>query len=51
MLGNESDLELYNLAKDRTEVNSLADTFPEKVGELSGLWEEIAYKYQVCPAL
>ena len=50
MVENESDWELYNLAKDRTEVNNLADTFPEKVEELSGLWEEMAYKYQVYPA-
>ena len=50
MLGRKADWELYNLAEDRTELNNLADRFPEKVTELSGLWEEMAHKYRVYPA-
>lgn len=50
MLGKEDDWELYNLAEDRTEVNNLADKFPEKVQELAKLWEEMALEYRVYPA-
>ncbi len=35
---NNGDWELYNLAKDRTELNDLAGKMPEKVGALSDAW-------------
>ena len=35
----DSKWELYNLAKDRTETNNLADSNPEKVVELRTAWE------------
>lgn len=34
-----SEWELYNLAEDRTETNNLAETLPEKLGELVAEWE------------
>jgi arylsulfatase len=32
--------ELYDLSKDRGESNNLASALPERVGELSTLWEK-----------
>lgn len=50
MLNKKSDWELYNLAEDRTELNNLAEQFPEKVEELSQLWGKMAHELQVYPA-
>lgn len=36
--------ELYDLEKDRTELNNLADEFPGKVKELSNMWKEWAIR-------
>ena len=36
---NRADWELYDIAADRTETNNLAETHPEKVEELSAVWE------------
>ncbi|HYG78322.1 MAG TPA: arylsulfatase [Planctomycetota bacterium] len=36
----ERDWELYNLSNDRTELNNLAAQQPEKVKELSALWND-----------
>ncbi|MEW5976210.1 MAG: arylsulfatase [Acidobacteriota bacterium] len=41
--------ELYNLAADRTETNNLADRMPEKVKQLSDLWQEWADRVGVVP--
>ncbi|MGQ8338690.1 arylsulfatase [Sunxiuqinia sp. A32] len=41
--------ELYDIEKDRTEMNDLADTMPEKVEEMSGMWEEWASSHLVEP--
>ena len=30
---------LYNLAKNRTETNNLADQYPERVKQLAKIWE------------
>ncbi|MCF7669639.1 MAG: arylsulfatase [Verrucomicrobia bacterium] len=40
--GKHGDWELYNLADDRTELNNLADTMPEKVDALEKLGREWA---------
>ncbi len=37
-----SQWELYNIVKDGTEMNNLADKHPEKVKELSKLWHKLA---------
>jgi arylsulfatase len=34
--------ELYNIAEDRFEQHDLADQYPEKVKELSGIWHQMA---------
>ena len=39
-----SQWELYDIEKDGTEMNNLADQHPEKVEELSKLWHESAEK-------
>ncbi|NQT36303.1 MAG: hypothetical protein HQ581_02375 [Planctomycetes bacterium] len=41
--------ELHNLAQDRTEMNDLAGKHPEKVAELSTLWEAWARRANVFP--
>lgn len=41
--------ELYDLAKDRSELNNLADIFPEKLKELTVKWEIWATQSQVLP--
>lgn len=41
--------ELYNLGKDRSECNDLADTMPEKLDEMIGLWWQEAEKNGVLP--
>ncbi len=38
--------ELYNLNKDRGESNNLAETYPEKVGELEALWNRYAEEFR-----
>ena len=37
---NGGDWELYDMANDPTELNDLAKTMPEKVEELSRLYQE-----------
>jgi len=41
--------ELYNLADDRTEMNDLAGTYPEKVEEMKTMWEDWAQRIKVYP--
>lgn len=41
--------ELYDLKNDRTETHDLAGKYPEKVAELSSLWDEFAQRCQVRP--
>lgn len=41
--------ELYNIAEDRSELNDLADTHPEKVKELATIWDEYAERINVFP--
>ena len=36
----DSDWELYDMAKDRTELNNLAARFPEKTEKMSQMWEK-----------
>ena len=36
--------ELYNLEKDRVEMNNLAETYPEKVEEMAQMYENWAKK-------
>lgn len=38
---NGEDWELYNLKEDRTEINNLANKFPDKVEALSGKYEQL----------
>ena len=42
--------ELYDLKKDRTELNDLAAAMPEKARELAAAWEAWAARAQVKPA-
>lgn len=39
--------ELYDLENDRTELHNLAPEFPERVGEMSRMWEEWAVRANV----
>jgi arylsulfatase A-like enzyme len=41
--------ELYNMADDRTEMNDLAETYPEKVEEMKKMWEDWAQRIKVYP--
>jgi arylsulfatase len=41
--------ELYNLETDRSEMNDLADQYPERVKEMSSLWEDWALEAKVIP--
>ncbi|MFU8893255.1 MAG: arylsulfatase [Luteolibacter sp.] len=41
--------ELYNIEKDRTELNDLSKEHPEKVRELSELWEQEAKRILIYP--
>jgi arylsulfatase len=41
--------ELYHLAKDRSEMNDLADSMPDKLAEMIGHWWEQAEKHGVLP--
>ncbi len=41
------DWELYNLADDRTEMHNLAGQIPERVKEMSAMWEEWAERAYV----
>ena len=40
-LGNDSDFQLYNIAKDIGQQNNLADTQPEKLQEMLAAFEAI----------
>ena len=48
-LGRTGPWELYNIKKDRTELNDLATKFPQKVKELSGKWHDWAKRNRVVP--
>lgn len=41
--------ELYDIAKDRTEMHDLAETMPDKTKELADLWEAYAVRAAVKP--
>ncbi len=42
--------ELYNIAKDRTELNNLAETHPERLREMVTQWNEMAANVLQAPA-
>jgi len=51
-LGREAKMhawELYDMSKDRSELNNLADKHPEKVKELAAKWEAWAKRAKVKP--
>jgi arylsulfatase len=48
-LSNDSTWHLFDLSKDKTEVNDLAASNPSKVAELKGLWQQWAKTNQVFP--
>lgn len=48
-LDGNADWELYNLAEDRTELNDLAETHPDKLEELKTEWDKLAQKTDVFP--
>jgi arylsulfatase len=41
--------ELYNLVDDRTEMNDLTKSYPEKVKEMKKMWEDWARRIRVYP--
>jgi arylsulfatase A-like enzyme len=41
--------ELYNLVDDRTEMNDLTKSYPEKVEEMKNMWEDWAQRIMVYP--
>lgn len=41
--------ELYNLSADRSEINNLAEKFPERVNQMQIKWKQLADKYAVFP--
>jgi arylsulfatase len=45
----ESEWELYNLAKDRSELHNLAEEMPEKLAAYTAQWKKWAYANQVYP--
>ncbi len=42
--------ELYDMETDRTEMFNLANKYSEIVEELSGMWDEYAYRTKVYPS-
>lgn len=46
---NQDEWELYHVDEDRTELNNLAKTYPDKVKELVCLWFSEAGKHNVFP--
>ena len=40
---------LYQISKDETEINDLANTYPEKVKELEKMWQDWANSHKVFP--
>jgi arylsulfatase len=48
-LGGNQDWELYDLEKDRSELNDLAKTYPEKAKELAALWTWHAWRTRIYP--
>jgi arylsulfatase len=48
-IGREGPWELYDLAKDRTEINNLAAENPSLAKELEGKWEAWALRAHVKP--
>jgi len=47
--GRQGKWELYDLSKDRTELEDLADSNPEKVKQMAALWEAYAIRANVIP--
>jgi len=47
--GGEDSWALYNLASDRSELNNLADEYPQRVDRLSERWWQWARRAQVVP--
>jgi len=47
--GRNGKWELYDMEADRTELNDLADSKPEKVKELADLWQAYAVRTHVLP--
>lgn len=41
--------ELYDMDKDRSELNDLVDVYPEKAKELEALWEKHAHRTKIYP--
>jgi arylsulfatase A-like enzyme len=41
--------ELYDLEKDRTETNNLAEQFPDIVAEMAAMWDDWAKQNNVYP--
>ncbi len=47
--GRNSDWELYNVAADRSELNNLVSTHPERADTMAALWLAYAERAQVLP--
>lgn len=47
--GPQGKWELYDLSKDRAELNDLADSYPERVERLSEMWQRWAERTGVLP--
>ncbi len=47
--GEDGPWELYNMEKDRTETNDLAEEFPERVKEMAERWDSVARVTDVYP--
>ena len=47
--GRNGPWELYDLSKDRTELNDLSEKMPEKAKELAALWQAYAERTNVVP--
>jgi len=48
-LGAKMPWELYDLQQDRSELNNLADTYPEKAQQLEALWTWHAWRTRIYP--
>ena len=47
--GQSVDWELYDIEKDRSELNNLADVHPERVKEMAAKWQTYAERTEVFP--
>jgi arylsulfatase A-like enzyme len=47
--GPNKKWQLYNLSEDHSELNDISARYPEKVKQMSDMWDEWAARHHVLP--